>query len=679
MKSNINPDLPIEQGLYNPAFEHDSCGVNFIADLKGRASHEIVSSGIAALCQLQHRGALGAETNTGDGAGILIQIPDKFLRDVVNFQLPPKGQYATGIAFMPQDDNKCDSAITQIETIATSLNLDVLGWREVPIDSSFLGSGALGTMPKLLQVFISATSADGDSIDGIALDRRAYVLRKRCENEIAFEHIDVATQGMGGMSKTHQGVYFPSLSARTFVYKGMLTTPQLGDFYRDLKDPRVESALALVHSRFSTNTFPSWPLAHPYRYVAHNGEINTVQGNRNWMRAREALMQSDLLETELENLFPICTPGASDTAAFDECLELLVLAGYPLQEAVLMMIPEPWENHEGMDQSLKDFYKYQSARMEPWDGPASIIFTDGTVVGAVLDRNGLRPSRYWVTDDDLVIMASEVGVVDVAPEKIIEKGRLQPGKMFFIDTNEGRIVRDEEIKSKLVSQRPYGSWLKENQVDLSELPERHVPRPEDSTLLTRQKLFGYTNEEIKILLSPMYQFGKEAIGSMGTDTPVAVLSSRPRLIYDYFQQLFAQVTNPPLDAIREEIVTSTCGWLGPEGNLLNPTPESARRIFINHPVLLNSELMNILDIDGEISGQDGLENFKTQIIPCVYPVDEGGSGLRAAIENIRAFSTQAITEGKNLLVLSDRGASASHAPIPALLATAAVHHHLVRQ
>ena len=459
----------------------------------------------------------------------------------------------------------------------------------------------------------------------------------------------------------------------------MLTTPQLGDFYRDLKDPRVESALALVHSRFSTNTFPSWPLAHPYRYVAHNGEINTVQGNRNWMRAREALMQSDLLETELENLFPICTPGASDTAAFDECLELLVLAGYPLQEAVLMMIPEPWENHEGMDQSLKDFYKYQSARMEPWDGPASIIFTDGTVVGAVLDRNGLRPSRYWVTDDDLVIMASEVGVVDVAPEKIIEKGRLQPGKMFFIDTNEGRIVRDEEIKSKLVSQRPYGSWLKENQVDLSELPERQVPRPEDSTHVTIQKLYGYTNEEIKLLLSPMYQFGKEAIGSMGTDTPVAVLSSKPRLMYDYFQQLFAQVTNPPLDAIREEIVTSTCGWLGPERNLLDPTPESARRIFINHPVLLNTELMNILDIDGEISGQDGLENFKSQIIPCVYAVDEGGSGLRAAIENIRAFATQAIKDGKNLLVLSDRGASASHAPIPALLATAAVHHHLVRQ
>ena len=329
MKSNINPDLPIEQGLYNPAFEHDSCGVNFIADLKGRATHEIVSSGIAALCQLQHRGALGAEKNTGDGAGILIQIPDKFLREVVNFELPPKGHFATGIAFMPQDDSKCDLAINQTEAIASDLNLEVLGWREVPVDSSFLGSGALGTMPKFLQLFIAATSVDGNLLEGIALDRRAYILRKRCENEIVFEHIDVATQGMGGMSKTHQGVYFPSLSSRTFVYKGMLTTPQLGDFYRDLKDPRVESALALVHSRFSTNTFPSWPLAHPYRFVAHNGEINTVQGNRNWMRAREALMQSDLLDTELESLFPICTPGASDTAAFDECLELLVLAGYP--------------------------------------------------------------------------------------------------------------------------------------------------------------------------------------------------------------------------------------------------------------------------------------------------------------------------------------------------------------
>tara|TARA_B100001094_G_scaffold331433_1_gene399709 strand:+ start:22364 stop:27013 length:4650 start_codon:yes stop_codon:yes gene_type:complete len=679
VNSRINPDLPKEQGLYSPYLEHDSCGVNFLADLKGRASHDIVLSGIAALCQLQHRGALGAETNTGDGAGILIQIPDKFFREVVEFELPSKGSYATGIAFMPKDENKCTTAIREIEEIALSLNINVLGWREVPVESSFLGSGALGTMPRFMQLFISAYSADGSPKIQIELDRKAYVLRKRCENEISFDHIDVATQGMGGMSKTHQGVYFPSLSCRTFVYKGMLTNPQLGEFYLDLKDERVESALALSHSRFSTNTFPSWPLAHPYRFVAHNGEINTVQGNRNWMRAREALMQSDAFDHDLDNLFPICTPGASDTASFDECLELLVLSGYPIQEAVLMMIPEPWENHESMDQALKDFYKYQSARMEPWDGPASIIFTDGTVVGAVLDRNGLRPSRYWVTDDDLVIMASEVGVVDVAPEKIVEKGRLQPGKMFFIDTTEGRIVRDEEIKSNLVSQRPYSSWLNESQIDLDELPERHVSRLEDSSLLTRQKLFGYTNEEIKLLISPMYQYGKEAIGSMGTDTPVAVLSSRPRLIYDYFQQLFAQVTNPPLDAMREEIVTSTCGWLGPEGNLLKPTPESVRRIFINHPVLLNQQLMKILDIDGEISGQDGQEDFKSQVIPCVYPVDEGGSGLRAAIENIRAFASQAIKEGKNLLVLSDRGASASHAPIPALLATAAVHHHLVRE
>ena len=679
MSKNVNPDLPPQQGLYHPALEHDSCGVNFLADLKGRASHDIVLSGIAALCQLQHRGALGAEKNTGDGAGILIQVPDKFFRAVTEFELPPSGEYATGIAFMPQDESKCETAVKRVEEIASTLNINLLGWREVPVNSSFLGDGALGTMPKFLQLFISANSDHGEALSDLSLDRRAYVLRKRCENEITFDHIDVTGQGMGGMSKTHQGVYFPSLSSRTFVYKGMLTTPQLGDFYEDLRDERVESALALVHSRFSTNTFPSWPLAHPYRFVAHNGEINTVQGNRNWMRAREALMKSEVFDSDLSSLFPICTPGASDTAAFDECLELLVLAGYPIEEAVLMMIPEPWENHESMNQSLKDFYKYQSARMEPWDGPASIIFTDGTVVGAVLDRNGLRPSRYWVTDDDLVIMASEVGVVDVAPEKVIEKGRLQPGKMFFIDTEQGRIVRDDEIKSKIVSEKPYSSWLEENQLDLDELPERHVPRLEDASLLTRQKLFGYTNEEIKLLLTPMYQHGKEAIGSMGTDTPVAVLSNRPRLIYDYFQQLFAQVTNPPLDAIREEIVTSTSGWLGPEGNLLLPTPESARRIFINHPVLLNKELMKILDIDGELSGQDGEEAFRSQVIPCVYPVDEGGSGLRAAIENIRAFATQAIKDGKNLLVLSDRGSSASHAPIPALLATAAVHHHLVRE
>ncbi|MDP6144767.1 MAG: glutamate synthase large subunit [Acidimicrobiales bacterium] len=672
-------DLPSEQGLYHPALEHDSCGVNFLADLRGRQSHDIVSKAIAALCQLQHRGALGAEKNTGDGAGILIQIPDKFLRDSVNFELPLVGSYATGIAFMPQDETNFKTAKDQIAEKAAALGMLVLGWRNVPIDSSSLGKGALGTMPKFVQIFLSATGETGELLSGIALDRKAYILRKRCENEIQFDQIDVATQGMGGMSRKHRGVYFPSLSCRTFVYKGMLTTPQLSEFYLDLADERVESALALVHSRFSTNTFPSWPLAHPYRYVAHNGEINTVQGNRNWMRAREALMQSDHFGDQLENIFPICTPGASDTAAFDECLELLVLAGYSLPEAVLMMIPEPWENHQTMGEELKNFYKYHSARMEPWDGPASIIFTDGSVVGAVLDRNGLRPSRYWVTDDDLVIMASEVGVVDIDSNKIVEKGRLQPGKMFFIDTVAGRIVRDEEIKNDLASSRPYSKWIGENELELEKLADRQVPRLEDSSLLTRQKLFGYTKEEIKLLLAPMYRVGKEAIGSMGTDTPIAVLSNRPRLVYDYFQQLFAQVTNPPLDAMREEIVTSTCGWLGPEQNLLETKAEACRRIYIEHPVILNRELLRILDIDGEISGQVGEEHFRSQVIPCVYPVDEGGSGLRAAIQNIRALATRAIKDGRNLIVLSDRGTSASHAPIPALLATAAVHHHLVRE
>ena len=675
----MNPDLPQRQGLYDPSFEHDSCGVNFIANLKGHKSHKIVSSAIGALCQLQHRGALGSEENTGDGAGILIQVPDKFFRAVVEFELPEEGEFVTGIAFMPQDSSEYDQAVSSVEMIAEEVGFTILGWRDTPVDSSNLGSGALGTMPKFSQIFLTYTNDDGSYLSGIDLDRKAYILRKRCQHEIKFERADVAGEGMGGMSKRHSGVYFPSLSSRTFVYKGMLTTPQLGEFFLDLSDERVESALALVHSRFSTNTFPSWPLAHPYRFIAHNGEINTVQGNRNWMRAREAVLDSEAFGSDLEKLFPICTPGASDTAAFDECLELLVLGGYSLPEAVLMMIPEPWENHESMDESLKSFYRYHATRIEPWDGPASIIFTDGVVVGAVLDRNGLRPSRYWLTDDDLVVMASEVGVLDIPSSKVIEKGRLQPGKMFFIDTEQGRIVRDAEIKEMLSSAQPFGKWLNENEISLSELPDRQVARPEDSPLLTRQKLFGYSNEELKLLMAPMYLSGKEAIGSMGTDTPLAVLSNRPRLLYDYFKQLFAQVTNPPLDAIREEIVTSTYGWLGPELNLLESKPESCQRIFLEHPVITNKEILRLLDIDGELSGQSGHNQFQTEVIQCLYPVDEGGSGLRAAIENTRALVSKAIESGKNLIVLSDRGASASHAPIPALLATASVHHHLIRE
>jgi glutamate synthase (NADPH/NADH) large chain len=535
-------------------------------------------------------------------------------------------------------------------------------------------------MPRIRQLFVS-TPADDDGVrvSGIDLDRRTYVLRKRFEHEIHLPAggADEAIEAMGGTSEMHDGVYFPSLSARTIVYKGMLVTPQLAAFYRDLVDERVESALALVHSRFSTNTFPSWPLAHPYRFIAHNGEINTVAGNRNWMRAREAQLVSAHLP-DIEKLFPICTPGASDTASFDEALELLVLGGYSLQEAVLMMIPEPWENHESMDPDLRAFYRFHASLMEPWDGPASIVFTDGTVVGAVLDRNGLRPSRYWVTSDGLVIMASEVGVVDVPASSIVEKGRLQPGRMFFIDTAEGRIVRDHEIKRSLASSRPYGEWLARYQIELTDLPARPVNRFEESPLLRRQQVFGYTHEELRLLVAPMAREGKEALGSMGTDTPIAVLSARPRLLYDYFQQLFAQVTNPPLDAIREEIVTATYVWLGGEGNLLDPEPESCRQIMLRHPVITSEQLAQLIEIDRPGSGgEPGQEGFGSAVISCLFPVADGGDGLRGALERIRGEVMEAIEAGRRIVVLSDRYSTSEQAPIPALLAVAAVHKYLV--
>ncbi len=546
------PDLPRPQGLYDPRFEHDACGVNFVVHMKGLRSHEIVQWGIGALCNLQHRGALGAEVNTGDGAGILIQIPDRFLRDVVDFDLPAEGRYATGIAFLPRAADKARDVERAIEKIAASEGLRVLGWRDVPHDDSMIGNSARIVEPSFRQLFLA-----GDGLEDLALERRVYIARKRIEHELG----PVTADG---------GVYFPSLSSRTLVYKGMLTTPQLAEFFPDLVDERVESALALVHSRFSTNTFPSWPLAHPFRYVAHNGEINTVQGNRNWMRAREALLATDLLPGDLERIFPICSPGASDSATFDEALELLHMGGYSLPHAVLMMIPEAWEHHDSMPQAKKDFYRFHASLMEPWDGPASIAFTDGTVIGAVLDRNGLRPSRYWVTADDLVIMASEVGVIDVAPEKVVEKGRLQPGRMFLVDTTEGRIVGDDEIKDDLAAEAPYGEWLEDNVVDLELLPQRDHELSPHGSVVQRQQTFGYTNEELKVILEPMARTGAEPIGSMGTDTPIAVLSTRSRLLYDYFIQLFAQVTNPPLDAIREELVTALGGTLGPEGNLLEP-------------------------------------------------------------------------------------------------------------
>ncbi|WP_436795007.1 glutamate synthase large subunit [Actinospongicola halichondriae] len=647
--------FPPKQGLYDPAYEHDACGVAFVVDMHGRRSHEMVQNGLASLCNLDHRGATNAEDNVGDGAGILTQVPDRFFREVCDFDLPAEGAYAAGIAFLPRDEADADAAVAEIAKLADAEGLTVLGWRDVPVDNSMIGSMALDAEPRFRQLFVEAV----DGSTGIDLDRKAFVLRKRIEHEVDAE----------------ETIYFPSLSSRTIVYKGMLTSEQVGPYFPDLADERFESALALVHSRFSTNTFPSWPLAHPYRIVAHNGEINTVQGNENWLRAREGSLESPLFGESLEHAYPIMTAGASDTARFDECLELLHLGGRSLPHAVLMMIPEAWENHETMPDWKRAFYQYHSSLMEPWDGPASIAFTDGTVMGAVLDRNGLRPSRYWVTEDGLVVMASEVGVLDIDQSKVIRKGRLQPGKMFLVDTAQGRIVEDEEVKEGLARQEPYEDWLHDGLVRLDDLPPRFLLTPQHSSVVKHQRVFGYTQEEMKILLGPMAQNGAEPIGSMGTDTPVAVLSDRSRLLFDYFKQQFAQVTNPPLDAIREEMVTSMASTIGPEGNLLDPQPSSCKQIELPTPILTNEELAKILYIN-----DDGdMEHFKPFAIDGLYPVAEGGAGMRQAIADVNTKVSAAIADGAKVIILSDRHSSAELAPIPSLLLTAAVHHHLVRE
>jgi len=640
-------------GLYDPRNEHDSCGVSFVANMKGIRSNQLVLDGLKALTNMEHRGATGAEPDTGDGAGILLQVPDRLLREVVDFDLPEAGAYAAGIAFLPADAEACEKAMAAVEATVDDVGLRVLGWRELPTNPDCLGATARAAMPTFKQLFV----ADPNGATGIELDRLAFVARKRSRRELVGE-LDT---------------YFSSLSSRTIVYKGMLTTPQLSEFFPDLLDPRVESALLLVHSRFSTNTFPSWPLAHPYRFVAHNGEINTVQGNQNWMRAREAMLEADVLPG-IDRAFPICTPGSSDTARFDEVLELLHLGGYPIHHAMLMMIPEAWENHETMPQEQRDFYRFHSAMMEPWDGPASVAFTDGEVIGAVLDRNGLRPSRYWVTDDDLVVMASEVGVIDVDPAKVVAKGRLQPGKMFLIDTREGRIVGDDEIKSELAALHPYADWLADGLVELADLPDReHIVFSHDS-VLRRQQMFGYTHEELRILLAPMAGKGMEALGSMGTDTPLAVLSERPRLLFDYFKQLFAQVTNPPLDAIREEVVTAVSSSIGPEANLLAPGPESCQQLALPFPIIDNDELAKIIHIDDD----GAYPGLAAKVLSGLYRVADGGDGLRTALDRVCAQASESIEAGARIIVLSDRNADSVDAPIPSLLLTAAVHHHLVR-
>ncbi len=660
-------------GLYDPRFEHDACGVGFVADLSGRGGHDVVDRALRVLRHLDHRGAKGGDPDTGDGAGILTQVPDEFFRAACGFALPAAGTYAAGMAFIFAAER---AVVTRaVERLAEAEGLTVLGWRDVPHDASACGAGARAVMPELVQLFVAGDAGQS----GIELERMVFCLRKRAEHEA--------------------GAYFASLSARTIGYKGMLSATQLGPFYPDLADPRYGSALALVHSRFSTNTFPSWPLAHPYRYVAHNGEINTIRGNRNWMRAREAMLASDLIPASrdgkgLERLFPILDESASDSASFDECLELLHMGGRSLPHAVLMMIPEPWENHEEMTPERRAFYQFHAALMEPWDGPALIAFTDGSVIGAVLDRNGLRPGRYWVTSDGLVVLASEVGVLDLDPATVVRKGRLQPGRVFLADTASGRIVEDEDVKAALAAEHPYESWLHAGLVHLDDLPDvlaARSPRNENgdsappgvldpgfhSNLVALQRMHGYTEEELRVILAPMARTGAEAIGSMGTDTPVAVLSDRPRLVFDYFTQLFAQVTNPPLDAIREELVTSLGTIAGPEQNLLDPIPASCRQIVLPFPVIGDQDLAKIVHIN------DGgnLPGLASHVVDGRYDPRGGGRALRARLAGICAEVSAAITAGARLIILSDRMRvpADSLTPIPSLLLTGAVHHHLIRE
>ncbi len=635
---------PAAHGLYDPSRDRDACGLAMVATLRGTPGHDIVETALNALRNLEHRGAVGSDAGTGDGAGILTQIPHEFLASNVDFPLPARGAYGAGLVFL---DTETDYQAFQagFEALAKDEHLAVIGWREVPVNPSVLGDLARNAMPTIVQVFVTGEQRE------IALERALYRLRKRSESTL--------------------GAYHPSLSSKTIVYKGMVTTLQLEPFYPDLSDTKFASTLALVHSRFSTNTFPSWPLAHPFRLIAHNGEINTVKGNRNWMSARSSQLASEALG-DLKPLLPIVTPGGSDSASFDEVLELLYLGGRSLPHAMMMMIPEAWENHTDMDEARKNFYDYHSMLMEPWDGPAAVIFTDGSLVGATLDRNGLRPGRYVVTEDGLVILASEIGVADIDPAKIVRKGRLQPGKMFLADTVNGRLIDDEEIKAEVAALEPWGTWLAENRIELADLPEREHIAHTSASVNRRQRTFGYTEEDLRILLAPIARSGAEPIGAMGSDTPIAALSDRPRVLFDYFVQQFAQVTNPPLDSIREEVVTSLGTGLGPERNLLTATPEHAQQISLDFPVLDNDELAKIKHIEAK----PGVG--KSQTIKGLYRLDAGAEGLAARIREIFEEVDSAIANDVTYLILSDRDSNRDLAPIPSLLLTSAVHHHLIR-
>jgi glutamate synthase domain-containing protein 2/glutamate synthase domain-containing protein 1/glutamate synthase domain-containing protein 3 len=659
--NRINP--PLKQGLYDPQYEHDSCGLGFVVDVKGRRSHRILEQAFEVLVNLDHRGACGCEPDTGDGAGVLLQIPHRFLQretSGLNFELPAPDDYAVGMVFLPPEDASRRECERLFERVTKQEGQRVLGWRTVPTDDRELGPTARASKPVVKQVFIARGPTTAAARH---FERKLYVIRKR-----------VAKAARRGIHERRM-FYISSLSARTIVYKGMLTANQLTSFYPELSDPLIESALAIVHSRFSTNTFPSWARAHPYRYLAHNGEINTLRGNINWMYARESKFRSSLFGSDLQKALPVIDPEGSDSAMFDNVLEMLVLAGRSLPHAMMMMVPEPFSGHESMSDEKKAFYEYHSCLMEPWDGPAAMAFTDGVQIGAVLDRNGLRPSRYYVTKDDLVVMASEVGVLDIPAEEVLRKGRLEPGRMLLIDTEQGRIIDDEELKHQLATKHPYRRWLNDNLISLESIPPPHIQIELDySSLLLQQKMFGYTSEELRLLLGPMATTGNEAIGSMGTDTPLAVLSERPQLLYNYFKQLFAQVTNPPIDAIREELVMSTDTTVGPEANMLEPTPECARQIGLSSPILTNQSLDKLKHL-----GHAGFSGFRSTTLRMLFPVREGRGGLEASLQELCRRAGKAIAAGYGIIVLSDRGVTSDLAPIPALLAVSAIHHHLIRE
>ncbi|ABO51309.1 glutamate synthase (NADH) large subunit [Desulforamulus reducens MI-1] len=653
--------IPPKQGLYDPNFEHDACGIGFVANIKGKKTNDILHKALTILINLDHRGGQGAETNTGDGAGILMQIPHGFFGkecDKLGIHLPPAGQYGVGMLFLTNEPSALKNCQQKLEQIIREEGQSLLGWREVPVDNTMIGESAKSAQPYILQVFIGANP---EIKDNLSFERKLYVIRKRAEKSI----------NQCGLTEG-ESAYFASLSSRTIVYKGMLTPEQLDQFYLDLKDPTIEIALALVHSRFSTNTFPSWERAHPYRYLIHNGEINTLRGNVNWLHARQAICQSELFGEDMEKILPVIDQEGSDSAIFDNCMEFLHLSGRSLPHTAMMMIPEPWSFHESMSEEKKAFYEYHSCLMEPWDGPAAIAFTDGKVIGASLDRNGLRPSRYYVTKDDMIILASEVGVLDIDPENVAYKERLQPGRMLLVDTEEGRIISDEELKQQIASQHPYGQWIDQYMVNMEDLPEIGKDTKQDfGPIIQRQQAFGYTHEDLVKTLQPMAEKGLDPVGAMGNDASLAVLSEKPQLLYSYFKQLFAQVTNPPIDAIREEIVTAIGTTLGSEKNLIKPEPDSCRRIRIKTPILSNEELEKLRHIQ--------VEGFKATTLPILYRVAKGSTGLKEALTTLFEAADSAIAKGTNILILSDRQIDKEHAAIPALLAVSGLHHHLIRK